>query len=190
MKIRQCQNCGCDIACVETSSVKWCDDCRRIKNREANQRSDARRRPRPVHDLNCKNCKGSFSHSGLGRTPQYCADCRDYEIYRPYRKYVLGTARKSHLKSKYGLTLEQYDELLASQHGCCMICSEKPGKRSMGVDHDHACCPGETSCGDCVRGLLCHRCNVGIGMFNDDPNLLRAAAAYIESHIKETQHGI
>lgn len=49
------------------------------------------------------------------------------------------------------------------------------------VDHDHACCPGETSCGECVRGLVCHNCNVMIGNAKDNPEILEQGAAYLRS---------
>lgn len=41
-------------------------------------------------------------------------------------------------------------------------------------------CPGKSSCGQCVRALLCHRCNLAIGGFSDNPDLLRAAISYLE----------
>ena len=65
--------------------------------------------------------------------------------------------RKSHLKRKYGLTLEAFDELLAAQGGGCAICG-KPDADN--VDHDH-----ETGR---VRGILCFNCNIAIGQFDDD----------------------
>jgi hypothetical protein len=55
------------------------------------------------------------------------------------------------------------------------------GNGGFHVDHDHACCPGTRSCGKCIRGMLCNRCNTGLGMFLDDPNRLRHAASYLES---------
>lgn len=48
------------------------------------------------------------------------------------------------------------------------------------VDHDHRCCPrGHYSCGNCVRGLLCHQCNTAAGMLRDDPARARALADYL-----------
>lgn len=82
---------------------------------------------------------------------------------------------------RHGVTLDQYDALLAAQGGGCAICgSTNPrGRGRFHVDHDHACCPGKKSCGSCVRGLLCGNCNPGLGAFGDDPDRLLAAAAYL-----------
>ena len=76
--------------------------------------------------------------------------------------------RKSHLKRKYGLTLEAFDELLAAQGGGCAICG-KPDVDN--VDHDHV--TGR------VRGILCWDCNIAIGKFEDDEDRLIAAATYL-----------
>ena len=68
-----------------------------------------------------------------------------------------------------------------AQGNACAICgTQDPGKRGWHIDHDHSCCPGKTSCGLCVRGLLCSRCNIGLGFFLDNINALRAAEAYLE----------
>jgi hypothetical protein len=75
--------------------------------------------------------------------------------------------RAAVLKHRYGITPAQYDEMLARQGGVCGICKGPPHGRSttvyFSVDHDHACCPGPRSCGKCVRGLLCLRCNNDVG---------------------------
>lgn len=78
-----------------------------------------------------------------------------------------------HLK-KYGLDTEGYKAILAQQGGVCAICSE-PNKRAKlyPVDHDHACCPGDESCGNCIRGILCFTCNVRLGVI-ESPWLERA----------------
>lgn len=82
---------------------------------------------------------------------------------------------------KYGISPERYDAMLEAQGGGCAICNgTNPSDRPLFVDHDHACCPGVKTCWKCVRGLLCHKCNSALGMFNDDPALLRAAMTYLE----------
>jgi hypothetical protein len=79
--------------------------------------------------------------------------------------------RKSHLKRKYGITLEQYDAMLAAQGGVCAICSEKPGDLTLHVDHDHTT--------GAVRSLLCIRCNNALGLFQESQFLFQAAADYL-----------
>jgi hypothetical protein len=76
--------------------------------------------------------------------------------------------RKSHLKRKYGLTLEAFDELLASQGGGCAICGRTDADN---VDHDHT--SGR------VRGILCFNCNITIGQAQDDEDRLAGAMAYL-----------
>jgi hypothetical protein len=80
--------------------------------------------------------------------------------------------RKRHpdvnMKYKYDLDMDGYNALLEKQGGVCAIC-RRPGK--LVVDHDH-----ETGK---VRGLLHHNCNKAIGMFEDNPEFLEGAAAYL-----------
>ena len=97
---------------------------------------------------------------------------------------------QSNLWYKYRLTLDQYYALLEAQGGCCAICrvATPTDIRTdrFHVDHDHACCPGKRSCGNCNRGLLCHACNTALGNFRDDPDLLDRAAAYLRATRKVT----
>lgn len=73
---------------------------------------------------------------------------------------------------KYGLTVEQYRVLHDSQGGCCRIC-ESSLSQGVHIDHDHAT--------RLVRGLLCPKCNIGLGHFEDDPERLRKAAVYLRA---------
>lgn len=78
--------------------------------------------------------------------------------------------------SKYRV---RYSDLLARQQGLCLMCLQPPpDTRNMSVDHDHRCCPGEKSCGACVRGLLCLRCNTALGIIENE-DIQRAAFAYL-----------
>ncbi|WP_446750262.1 endonuclease VII domain-containing protein [Streptomyces sp. MH60] len=80
----------------------------------------------------------------------------------------------------YHVTPERYAALVEAQGGVCGLCGQRDSSgRDLTVDHDHRCCPVPRSCGRCVRGLLCNRCNVGLGRFQDSPEMLRAAAAYL-----------
>lgn len=90
--------------------------------------------------------------------------------------------RRYRLKVEYGLTLQQYESMVAAQGGCCALCgasktaSETSARKHepLHVDHDHA--TGK------VRALLCHHCNMMLGHCKDNPDLLRKAAAYVEEH--------
>jgi hypothetical protein len=82
-------------------------------------------------------------------------------------------ARAYHRKHLYGLTAEAYAALLDSQGGKCAICALPPREgKTLHVDHDHT--------SGAVRGLLCARCNVKIGVY-ESPGFLDAAAAYLRN---------
>ena len=73
----------------------------------------------------------------------------------------------------YGLSVEDYENLLKESGGVCAICKNKPEKR-LHIDHCHN--TGK------IRKLLCITCNSGLGMFKDDVNLLAKAIKYLEDH--------
>lgn len=81
--------------------------------------------------------------------------------------------RARHLKYTYGITYSLYTDQLARQGGVCAICRNPPTGRVLDVDHNHTT--------GAVRGLLCRGCNTSLGKFKDSPELLRAAAAYLET---------
>lgn len=88
--------------------------------------------------------------------------------------------RKSKLKSTYGITPEQYEEMLAAQGGCCAIChAKKPGGRTKLFFIDHCHTTGK------VRGLLCMRCNTGLGLFMDNQKFLSNAISYLKEKTSE-----
>ena len=82
--------------------------------------------------------------------------------------------RSYHLRKQYGITIGEYERIMEQQGGCCAIC-RREGR--LVVDHDHSCCSGKRTCGKCVRGLLCFRCNYGIGYLGEG-NLI-AAVSYV-----------
>ena len=78
---------------------------------------------------------------------------------------------------RYGITPEDYSTAMGRG---CAICGTKVA--ALHVDHDHSCCPSRksTTCGECVRGLICGQCNRALGLMRDDPRRLRRAADYLE----------
>lgn len=97
---------------------------------------------------------------------QYCKACMKN------KKYV----------ARYGITSEQVAALKAKQNWCCKLCGIHEDSTEQGllyVDHDHSHCTAKNGCPDCVRGLLCRDCNIGIGHFHDDVALMALAIEYI-----------
>lgn len=106
---------------------------------------------------------------------------RDYRQRNPER--TKRSYREMHLRKKYGITLAQYEAMVEAQGGGCAACGGPPTAHGvLHVDHDHACCAGITTCGQCVRGLLCSGCNVTLGNVKDSPGRLRLLIAYLETH--------
>lgn len=138
--------------------------------------------------------KSEFYHPGM------CAPCsREYQnehrkqrtdqqkqersnIEKQRRIDDAVSIRTAYLRGRYKTTDEWYIAKLAEQGGHCALCPAIPElpKKWLSVDHDHACCDSGRSCGKCVRGLLCDRCNKALERAEVDGWLLRAAAYLIQ----------
>ena len=120
----------------------------------------------------CKETKDYFNYHIDNRNKDnrhiYCKPCR----LSQKKRYQLSGQRRA---VQYGLSIEQMNAMLASG---CVICGSRAG---LTIDHDHSCCPGKSSCGKCVRGVLCSTCNTGLGMFKDNPFLLTKAIDYLKN---------
>lgn len=81
--------------------------------------------------------------------------------------------KSSALKSNYGIDLQTYNIMFISQGGCCAICKTHQDKLKVPLCVDHCHTTGK------VRGLLCKRCNSGIGFLNDDKQLVANALKYL-----------
>lgn len=124
-----------------------------------------------------------------------CTQCKahlqlnDDNFYRQVNREYFQSACKSCAKARSkqrntriatGVTQDQYEQMLAEQNHQCAICGrlhaesspEKWKRAKLAVDHCHG--------SGVVRGLLCHQCNVALGLMQDNPGLLRAAAEYLE----------
>jgi len=133
---------------------KQCIKCGKIKDYEKfNVHKTATDGRRNI----CKRCQAIYAHN--------------------QHKEKKEALRAQNLK-KFGITHEDYLQMLESQDGKCMICgTTKPHKsakfKHFAVDHCHKT--------NKIRALLCNRCNMGLGQFNDDPVLLVKATAYLHS---------
>lgn len=126
----------------------------------------------------CSRCDSIKRHSAFSiaqdkRTHlvSHCRMCQSVAYSR-----LTGSARRKRVLSKYGLTLEQWAVLHDQQGGCCAICGQAPANgrwHILHIDHDHR--TGR------IRGLLCHNCNLGIGNFQDNADMLECAARYLRS---------
>ncbi len=129
----------------------------------------------------CIGCKKELTLSSFykdkhrkdGHYPR-CKQCQS--VYTSnWRKNNTLKARGHYIKHRYGITLEQYDDMLEEQADGCSICMTVfpgGGKKSFFIDHDHK--TGK------IRGLLCRECNLMIGHAKDNNDTLRAAINYLE----------
>jgi len=123
-------------------------------------------------------CKPCVSEYNRARYPAKAEYMREYS--RTYQVDCREKIRNAYYLKRYGLTSVAYDEMLTAQNGLCAICRRSEAViiegavHRLSVDHDH-----ETGQ---VRGLLCQKCNHGLGLFGDDLDLFRLAMDYLEYH--------
>ncbi len=127
---------------------------------------------RAIGKKRCPRCKTIKSlqdfYLDKGRKSGLTSRCKDCEGF-------------SALKTRFGITQEEYESLFALQDGKCAICQQPDNGRKLAVDHNH----NFNGNGKQIRGLCCMKCNQGLGLYRDNPALLRAAANYLESHAKQ-----
>ena len=123
------------------------------------------------------------SPKGVERTKRYDKSPKGVDTKKRYEKSHKGVKnrRRGALFSKYKITEQRYFEILEKQIGLCAICgSDSPRRRGIknfAIDHDHTTME--------VRGLLCHPCNVMLGLAKDNIEVLEMAIKYLK-HYKET----
>ena len=129
----------------------------------------------------CSKCHRTQSTTEFRRDKNYksgrrgvCRICMNAYQKEWYQKNP-EKRRSQKFRYQYGITVDQYNTLLAQQNGCCKICqSSQTGdkhKKFLFVDHCHTT--------NKVRGLLCSHCNRGLGAFKDDPKRLQNAISYL-----------
>jgi hypothetical protein len=158
-------------------------------------RSDAGRpRTRFVVDgnLKCGKCKEDKPveeyYTSAASACGYMSTCRPcLKLQKPAS---LERSWKYLLRTRYQMTPEHYQARFDAQHGLCACCGQPETRKTpsgvgvarLCVDHDHRCCPGDRSCGLCVRQLLCTRCNTAVGYVEATPGLWEPIADYLDRH--------
>lgn len=94
---------------------------------------------------------------------------------RAWRKRNEGRVRDREYKKRFGITLDEYERMLAAQGGLCAVCGGRCRRGRLSVDHCHK--TGR------VRGLLCRSCNIILGLMQDNPEWLRQAEVYLAGKI-------
>jgi hypothetical protein len=138
-----------------------------------------------MQEKRCPDCgevklRSSFGETKNGAIKPYCTPCR-LQRNRKWWKANRPAARRLRLKQSYGITIEDYDRMLAEQGGGCAICGGQETRRnqygphSLNVDHDHA--TGR------VRGILCTNCNQGMGLLGDSIERIEKTLEYLRDGI-------
>jgi hypothetical protein len=96
-------------------------------------------------------------------------DARKKEYYTNHKEQFFTSERKFRLKNKYGITVEDYEDMYAEQDGCCSICDRH--YPVLCIDHCHTT--------GAVRGLLCSECNKALWFLHDDINIFQRAIDYL-----------
>jgi len=127
----------------------------------------------------CTACKKALdvkdfgSHANSNGIRYYRSKCRRYSV--KYQRAHSSTEkakqrrRRYEAKRSYGITPDEFDLLFERAKNSCEICG---GKDRLSIDHCHTL--------GAVRGVLCRRCNLGLGAFDDDPTRLLSASSYLD----------
>lgn len=112
-----------------------------------------------------------------GTLQTQCKQCtkQRMKLYREANPVKIKESwKRSGYATKYGITLEQYNEMFALQAGSCAICKKHQSElqKALAVDHCHTT--------QMIRGLLCSTCNIGLGYFQDSETSLLAAIEYLK----------
>ena len=123
-----------------------------------------------------KESKSRYRKNNIEKIKKYKIqwDILNIGKIKKYNKTNFFKKKNRDVKRKYGITIDQYRDMLSQQLSGCSICNKtiiETGKL-LGIDHDH-----ETKK---IRGLLCDKCNRGLGFFNDDIELLTKAIKYLK----------
>jgi hypothetical protein len=107
----------------------------------------------------------------------------DDDVTYHYKGKKVVCIRAAYLRRKYKMTLQEFLDKAANG---CEICGDRP-ERTLHVDHDHKCCDAPSTCGECVRGILCSRCNQAVdkyeaGLMRPDYPIVDKIKEYVDKY--------
>lgn len=197
---RRCLDCGehkpLDQFLKKRSSIPagvtyggYCKGCRL----KGDNRPDQREATRAATMRRCEHCKCRRPLSAFySERTRWCTPCRDQSQGKGlsvsdealHQRWLTALGDRPVHRAlmrlrRHNLTPVRYQRILEAQGHACAICRDQV--EILHIDHDHSCCPGRSSCGKCIRGLLCWKCNDGLGRFGDDVDLLLEAATYLKA---------
>lgn len=143
-------------------------------------------------EIMCTKCKVSKKPNEFYKDARrkngvtsWCREC--WKIQEAIHRERLGPKGRKNkkLKNLYGITIDQYQDMLKEQNNLCAVCDNKESiinvksnkVQKLSVDHDHI--TGK------VRGLLCTACNKGLGLLKDDPDIVLKGYNYLIKHKEE-----
>ncbi len=164
--------------------MKKCNRCKIEKQIESFAKNSRNK------DGKQNTCKACHSELYIERSSRYEKNfsvpdfkkCNDCNLILPSNDFYQSSKRSdglysyckdcSNLRTKastFGLTIESLKQKLSEQP-ICEVCGSS---QKLVIDHDHSCCPGKGSCGECIRGILCTSCNLAEGHIKNSQNAKR-----------------
>jgi hypothetical protein len=183
-----CEECGSEFGARQRNQRHCSTTCQVIAKRNTPRERDcdscgARFQPPQHRSRTCsRTCAQRLARAAAApaRPSRPCATCGDdFQPFNQRHRFCSPACSKerAHLESllriTYGLTFDEYQAMAEAQGNRCAICRQEDTTR-LAIDHDH-----ETGK---VRGLLCRRCNIALGLLGDDASQVMAAAAYLIEH--------
>lgn len=156
---------------LSEQSTKLCRECKVERPENEFYKNGFKRKKKTGHALRneCKRCCNEIHARYVVKNKQAINARRKEKYYKNKTPAI-----ECNLKRYYGLTLESYNQMFNEQHGCCKICGihQRFFERRFDVDHCHTTKK--------IRGLLCIKCNRGLGLFQDSKEILKKALDYLE----------
>ena len=129
----------------------------------------------------CTNCYKRGGKSPEKRRDGLCNKCGE-KLDSNSRCLVCRKKQKraENIFRKYKISIDEWDKILEKQNMVCKIC-KGDALRFFVVDHDHSCCKGSSTCGKCIRGILCENCNRALGLVKDSVEILEEMVRYLNA---------